>query len=113
MIAPPRTCSSGGCHHVVTGSDPRCQAHRRPPSSRRGYGGTWTAYAHDWLRRFPWCGQRVDGTRSGEHSWCFRRGIETRAQVVDHIVAIALGGARLDPANHQSLCVACNTRKKG
>jgi 5-methylcytosine-specific restriction endonuclease McrA len=65
------------------------------------------------LRRLPWCGQRADGTSSGEHSYCHRRGVRTRARVVDHILALALGGARLDPSNHQSLCVACNSRKKG
>jgi 5-methylcytosine-specific restriction endonuclease McrA len=32
--------------------------------------------------------------------------------VVDHIIPLRDGGALLDPANHQSLCYACNNRKR-
>jgi 5-methylcytosine-specific restriction endonuclease McrA len=31
--------------------------------------------------------------------------------VVDHIVPIAAGGARLESSNHQSLCRSCNAVK--
>jgi 5-methylcytosine-specific restriction endonuclease McrA len=54
---------------------------------------------------------RQDGQQHREHSRCTRRGLRTPARVVDHIQSIADGGAVFDPANHQSLCVACNTRK--
>jgi 5-methylcytosine-specific restriction endonuclease McrA len=54
---------------------------------------------------------RQDGQQHREHSWCTQHGLRTPARVVDHIQSIADGGAVFDPANHQSLCVACNTRK--
>jgi 5-methylcytosine-specific restriction endonuclease McrA len=54
---------------------------------------------------------RRDGQQHPDHSFCTRRGLKTRARVVDHIVSIAAGGDVFDPTNHQSLCVACNTRK--
>lgn len=44
---------------------------------------------------------------------CQRRGITTLAQVVDHIVPINRGGAKLDIANLQSLCHPCHNRKSG
>ncbi|WP_295941636.1 HNH endonuclease signature motif containing protein [uncultured Alistipes sp.] len=44
---------------------------------------------------------------------CQRRGITTLAQVVDHIVPINRGGAKLDMANLQSLCHPCHNRKSG
>ena len=44
---------------------------------------------------------------------CQRRGITTLAQVVDHIVPINEGGARLDMDNLQSLCNPCHNRKSG
>ncbi len=68
-------------------------------------------YAAQWLQRYPWCGMRQDGQQHREHSWCTRRGQRTPARVVDHIQSIADGGDVFDPANHQSLCVSCNTRK--
>jgi len=54
---------------------------------------------------------RADGQQYSEHSLCTQRGHRTPARVVDHIRAIAAGGAIFDPSNHQSLCIACNTRK--
>jgi 5-methylcytosine-specific restriction endonuclease McrA len=59
----------------------------------------------------PWCGQRQDGAFYPQHSYCVRRGLKTPARVVDHIRSLAMGGALLDPSNHQSLCVSCNNRK--
>ncbi len=44
---------------------------------------------------------------------CARHGITTLAQVVDHIVPINKGGARLDMDNLQSLCHPCHNRKSG
>ena len=42
-----------------------------------------------------------------------RRVITTLAQVVDHIIPINRGGAKLDMANLQSLCHPCHNRKSG
>lgn len=111
--APPRTCR---CGRLVPGgqSCPHCTRVRdkaRGTAHHRGYGGAWPEYSKQWLARFPWCGLRVDGQFHAEHSRCVQRGERTRATLTDHIVAIADGGARLDPANHQSLCTSCNVAK--
>jgi 5-methylcytosine-specific restriction protein A len=108
--APPRPCSYGPCGRLVPGGG-RCQAHKRPSAAARGYTAGWARYARAWLRQFPLCGTRQDGRRYPVHSQCVRRGLDTPARVVDHIRSIAAGGDVFDPSNHQSLCVACNTRK--
>jgi 5-methylcytosine-specific restriction endonuclease McrA len=83
----------------------------RGSATVRGYDTTWAHYARTWLRRFPYCGQRADGCLHADHSRCVKSGARTRAQVVDHIVPIAAGGARLESGNHQSLCRSCNAAK--
>ncbi len=40
-------------------------------------------------------------------------GVDSRGELVDHIVPISMGGARLDPDNCQSLCSRCHNRKTG
>jgi 5-methylcytosine-specific restriction endonuclease McrA len=109
-IAPPTPCTAGNCHRLATQGN-RCAAHQRPSAQARGYTSAWAVYARDWLRRYPWCGMRHDGLFHGEHSQCARGGRRVRARVVDHIKPLSSGGALLDPANHQSLCASCNTRK--
>lgn len=42
---------------------------------------------------------------------CLKAGRLTPARMVDHIVPINKGGARLDLGNLQSLCNACHARK--
>ncbi|GAB0481680.1 hypothetical protein KML24007_04260 [Alistipes indistinctus] len=44
---------------------------------------------------------------------CQRKGITTLAQMVDHVVPINQGGAKLDMENLQSLCNPCHNRKSG
>lgn len=100
---PPRACRTCG--------RAGCLQHPRASAAARGYGGDWPEYAREWLQVFPWCGQRHDGKFYGEHSICVRAGQKIRAKVVDHIQPVSDGGARLDPANHQSLCMSCNTLK--
>jgi 5-methylcytosine-specific restriction endonuclease McrA len=36
----------------------------------------------------------------------------TKADAVDHIIAISQGGPRLDPRNLQAACISCNTWKR-
>jgi len=83
----------------------------RGTSSARGYTREWAIYSRAWLARHPICGMRQDGGLHIEHSHCARLGLRTKATCTDHIRAIKAGGARFDPANHQSLCHACNSRK--
>ena len=42
---------------------------------------------------------------------CADRGQTVVAEVVDHVLPIKDGGARLDTANLQALCVSCHNRK--
>jgi 5-methylcytosine-specific restriction protein A len=111
--SPLRTCAR--CKRIVPpGPCQRCTQQRdqaRGSAAARGYDEQWANYSRAWLARYPWCGQRVDGTIYPEHSRCAQQLTRTRAEVTDHIVAIKAGGSRLDPANHQSLCGACNRRK--
>jgi 5-methylcytosine-specific restriction endonuclease McrA len=112
LLAP---CPYPHCRRLTTGG--ACRLHRRArdrargTARARGYDADWQALSRDWLRRFPWCGQRADGRLYAEHSRCVRRGRRTLAAVTDHIVSLRDGGARLDRGNLQSLCVSCNTRK--
>jgi 5-methylcytosine-specific restriction endonuclease McrA len=90
----------------------RCRRHQRPGAAARGYDREWSQLAAAWLRALPYCGQRFDGSFHMEHSYCARRGVRTKANVVDHIKRLAEGGARLDPQNLQSLCYSCNRIKR-
>jgi 5-methylcytosine-specific restriction endonuclease McrA len=111
-VAPPRLCPR--CGRLTTGPCGRCARLRdetRGSARARGYTSEWAALARTWLQQFPWCGQRADGQLHVDHSVCAARGARVRARVVDHIQPLSQGGPLLDPANLQSLCTSCNTRK--
>jgi 5-methylcytosine-specific restriction endonuclease McrA len=109
-MAPPRPCAHPRCPNTATHKG-RCAVHQRPSSFVRGYTSEWAEYSKAWLARFPSCGMRRDGQFHVEHSVCARRRMQVKARVVDHIVSLARGGSLMDPRNHQSLCVSCNTAK--
>jgi len=115
-VAPPRLCTHRGCHRLVVGRG-QCPTHQRARDQQRGsavergYDRAWSAFSRAWLAKYPWCGQRLDGWLHAEHSRCWQRGEQQRATVTDHIVALRDGGTHMDPANSQSLCVACNAAK--
>jgi 5-methylcytosine-specific restriction endonuclease McrA len=112
--APPRACPRCGALVAGGGRCPRCarQAdHARGTAQQRGYDAAWARYSKAWLARFPWCGMRQNGQLFAEHSQCVQLGLRTQATVTDHIKAMKDGGAKFDPANHQSLCGNCNRRK--
>lgn len=44
---------------------------------------------------------------------CYLKGIDTPAQVVDHITPISEGGSKTDSNNLQPLCNSCHNRKSG
>ena len=108
-------CPHPHCRRLTRGGP--CATHRRAREQRRGSArargndAEWQATSRAWLSRYPWCGQRAGGQLHAEHSRCVRRGLRIRATITDHIQPLREGGARLDPANLQSLCVSCNTRK--
>jgi 5-methylcytosine-specific restriction endonuclease McrA len=108
-----RPCPRG--HGIFRGPCPHCILLRevaRGTARERGYDAAWDVFSLNWLRQFPWCGQRADGKLHVEHSRCAREGRKVRATVTDHIVALRQGGAHRSPANSQSLCTGCNTAKQ-
>ena len=71
----------------------------RPPAAVRGYDRDWQCVRAAVLDEEPLC----------RH--CREAGRVTAAVLVDHIRALSDGGARLDRANLQPLCVPCHARK--
>jgi 5-methylcytosine-specific restriction enzyme A len=100
---PLRPCATAGCPALVeTG---HCDQHRltrervrsqaRATRTARGYDNRWGRYSARRLEYYPFCVH------------CGRL-----ADVTDHILPIRTHPhLRMDPANHQSLCLACNARK--
>jgi 5-methylcytosine-specific restriction protein A len=112
-----RICPTPHCGRLIGYGQKYCSVctHRRDAlrgfAQQRGYDKTWHAVSMAWLRKYPFCGMRIDGQLHAEHSRCVQRGIRQRADVTDHIRSIRNGGARFDPNNFQSLCNACNIAK--
>lgn len=106
-LKPLRPCRHPGCRELTR--DGYCPKHKPKRAARRA-----SAEWHGWyslsiwtddlrpaqLLREPWCRE------------CARRGVRTRATVVDHIKPHKGDWALfIDPANHQSLCDHCHNRK--
>jgi 5-methylcytosine-specific restriction endonuclease McrA len=112
-----RYCPIPHCCKKIESPAKHCPLHTRQRDARRGnaiargYDSTWMKYSRAWLRKFPYCGMRIDGQLHAEHSRCVQRGVRQRAEVTDHIRSIRHGGSRFDPNNHQSLSNACNVAK--
>jgi 5-methylcytosine-specific restriction protein A len=71
----------------------------RGTANERGYDADWQRLRLAVLSREPFCRR------------CAAEGRTTGATLVDHIVPIRAGGARLDDANLQPLCVLCHAIK--
>jgi 5-methylcytosine-specific restriction endonuclease McrA len=69
----------------------------RPSPAERGYG-------HDWRKIRAAVLQRDDHACQ----WC-----GAPAKTVDHIIPLAVGGARLDPRNLAAACLRCNSSRGG
>jgi 5-methylcytosine-specific restriction endonuclease McrA len=115
-IAPPKPCAR--CGRLVRGKCEACSKRRareqdaaRPGATARGYDGKWATFARQWLERYPYCGQRIDGKIYTEDSECAQRGLRADAECVDHIQALKAGGKKFAGENLQSLCTRCNLRK--
>jgi 5-methylcytosine-specific restriction protein A len=112
----PRTCATHACPVLVANG--HCAAHRahrdvrpRESSHKRGYNTLWRAFRADWLREFPFCGDRPGAPTVW--SQCHALGYTHLATDVDHIVRISgPDDPRFyDRANLQSLCHACHSAK--
>lgn len=110
-----RPCAEPRCPELVKSG--RCAKHAkqvdraRGTATERGYDWAWAKYSKARLQRLPVCGMREDGTLDAEHSRCVQQGRTTPAEVTDHIVPMRQGGDKWSPANHLSLCAACNVWK--
>lgn len=107
---PPTACRKHGCSGIIIGGIcSRCGPvraaaelaydERRGTAAQRGYDGLWQRARRVKLAEQPLCEE------------CLRQGRVRAATLVDHIVPMADGGARLDPDNWQSLCDECHTVK--
>ena len=106
-LKPLRPCRHPGCPALTR--EGYCPQHKPSKAPRRG-----SAEYHGWyslpvwtedlrpaqLLREPWCRE------------CAKRGVRTRATVVDHVRPHRGDWALfIDPRNHQSLCKSCHDRK--
>lgn len=72
----------------------------RPAAHLRGYDAAWHALRRAFIAAHPWC------------AMCAARGIERRAEVVDHVQGVREAPhLRLDPGNLRSMCRPCHTRR--
>ena len=99
---PPRWCPrcraahAGVCPAVIAARrDRQRPPDHRPDSTARGYDATWERLSRMVRRERPVC----------EH--CQVR----PSRLVDHIVPLRAGGARLEIGNLQALCNRCHNRK--
>ena len=100
-LQPRRPCTYPGCNNLITGGA-RCAKHpydkpsdTRPTAAKRGYDKTWKRLRAYYLSRHPMC-----------------ESCQTRpAELVDHIIPLKAGGARLDEDNLQALCRKCHGYK--
>ena len=91
--APLRRCREPGCTRRQAA--PRCALHRTRQA--RGYDADWDRVRIGIL------------VRDGYRCQIAGPGCTGRATSVDHIVPLALGGARLDPRNLRAACGHCNS----
>ena len=110
-----RTCAQPGCPTLVARG--RCATHAREAdrtrgtAEQRGYDARWAAYSRRFRAAHPVCGEQADGRLDPTHSRCLQAGRVGPAECVDHIIPVSQGGDFWNPANHQALCIACNTAK--
>jgi 5-methylcytosine-specific restriction enzyme A len=104
-----KPCLHPRCPVNVPAGVSRCPKHQAEHNSRdlslrgsassRGYDADWQKLEARKLEADPWCERHK------------RRNVLRRAQLVDHVVALADGGARLAWDNLESLCRSCHGYK--
>ena len=99
-VAPPKWCSVCRAQHEGR-CERRLRETRRDYDQRRGSAAA-RGYDHIW--------QRASRAYLAAHPVCELCGNQL-ASLVDHIVPLRAGGARLDPENFQALDVQCHVVK--
>ena len=110
-LSAPTPCRHPGCGAVLV-KPGYCDTHRKAVHrdygrARRGFdvevgfyaSAQWRAVRAAFLRTHPTCRA------------CEAKGRLTPAVVADHVQPLKVGGARLDVANLQPLCISCHNRK--
>ena len=108
---PKRPCRAPGCRGLCEPGDQFCLEHKKQQMAQ------YNRYERDkdaqaFYNSAEWRGARERHRR--EHPLCeecLRNGMIRPATLVDHIIPIRQGGARLDDRNLQSLCDTCHNRK--
>jgi 5-methylcytosine-specific restriction enzyme A len=101
----------------------------RPPSFRAAWGGSAGGQRTIWRQEAEaWAPRASPRQRGYDRDWqrlrarvlaaqpycvpCARRGVETQAQMLDHVVSIRdAPERRLDPSNLMPMCWACHRAK--
>lgn len=106
---PKRPCSYPGCPKLVDSG--YCEEHKKLRDKEYNLYGRddftknfyktkeWRIIRKRHLELEPFCVE------------CLKKGITTKATIVDHIIPIKQGGSRYDNNNLQSLCWSCHSRK--
>lgn len=106
-MKPLRPCRHPGCRELTR--DGYCSKHKPKRAARRA-----SAEYHAWYSLPVWTDE-LRPTQLLREPWCrecAKRGIRTRATVVDHVEPHCGDWARfIDRANLQSLCKRCHDRK--
>lgn len=103
----PVVCRAYSCRNATTNKNGYCDdcadqagRKRRQKKGDPFYWSTpWKKFRAWYIRRNPLCEE------------CLKRGLTVPADVVDHIIEIKDGGARLSEDNAKSLCNRCHARK--
>ena len=110
-MTPRRPCRKEGCKNLCEYGQQYCREHQlqqykeynkynRDKEAQKFYDSkAWRSTRMQQLRYKPLCEE------------CLRNGIYTPATLVDHIIPIKDGGAKLDFDNLQSLCQVCHEKK--
>ena len=104
---PQRPCRHPGCAELTR--EGYCPAHKPKKTARRE-----SAEWHSWYSKPIWTDELRPAQLLREPFCreCAKKGLRTRATVVDHITSFrGFWALFVDPNNHQSLCKSCHDRK--
>ena len=106
---PQKPCAYPGCPKLT--NERYCPEHKKLMEKQydtyvRSRSSSEFYHSHEWKKKrqnylveHPFCVE------------CWKHGKLSKAQMVDHIVPIKMGGAALDDENLQGLCWSCHSRK--